>query len=228
MRKWFRKCMASLCAATIAFSGMYIVGNESTKDVKADGEYQLVWSDEFDGTELNRNNWNVEVNGNGGGNNELQYYVDRTNNIQVSDGTLKITARKENYGGKSYTSGRINSKGKQEFKYGKIEARMKLPRFSGIWPAFWTLGANYDTVGWPKCGEMDIMEAINDNNTVFANLHWSYKNTQADTKGKTYDVGDRTQWHTYGMDMYMKDIPFQHSLKWRNLERNNLLYLILQ
>ena len=112
MRKWFRKCMASLCAATIAFSGMYIVGNESTKDVKADGEYQLVWSDEFDGTELNRNNWNVEVNGNGGGNNELQYYVDRTNNIQVSDGTLKITARKENYGGKSYTSGRINSKGK--------------------------------------------------------------------------------------------------------------------
>lgn len=200
MRKWFRKCMASLCAATIAFSGMYIVGNESTKDVKADGEYQLVWSDEFDGTELNRNNWNVEVNGNGGGNNELQYYVDRTNNIQVSDGTLKITARKENYGGKSYTSGRINSKGKQEFKYGKIEARMKLPRFSGIWPAFWTLGANYSSVGWPKCGEMDIMEAINDNNTVFANLHWSYKNSQADTKGKTYDVGDRTQWHTYGME----------------------------
>lgn len=77
---------------------------------------------------------------------------------------------------------------------------MKLPRFSGIWPAFWTLGANYSSVGWPKCGEMDIMEAINDNNTVFANLHWSYKNSQADTKGKTYDVGDRTQWHTYGME----------------------------
>ena len=150
MRKWFRKCMASLCTVTIAFSGMYIVGNESTKTVKADGEYQLVWSDEFDGTELNRNNWNVEVNGNGGGNNELQYYVDNTKNLEVSNGTLKIHALRENYGNKSYTSGRINSKGKQEFKYGKIEARMKLPRFSGIWPAFWTLGANYDTVGWPK------------------------------------------------------------------------------
>ena len=189
-----------MCAATIAFSGMYIVGIDSTKEVQADGEYKLVWSDEFDGTELNRNNWTVEVNGNGGGNNELQYYVDNTKNLEVSNGTLKIHALRENYGNKSYTSGRINSKGKQEFKYGKIEARMKLPRFSGIWPAFWTLGANYNTVGWPKCGEMDIMEAINDNNAVFANLHWSYKNTQADTKGKTYDVGDRTQWHTYGME----------------------------
>lgn len=200
MRKWLKKCVASLCAATIAFSGMYIVGIDSTKEVQADGEYKLVWSDEFDGTELNRNNWTVEVNGNGGGNNELQYYVDNTKNLEVSNGTLKIHALRENYGNKSYTSGRINSKGKQEFKYGKIEARMKLPRFSGIWPAFWTLGANYNTVGWPKCGEMDIMEAINDNNAVFANLHWSYKNTQADTKGKTYDVGDRTQWHTYGME----------------------------
>lgn len=200
MRKWLKKCVASLCAATIAFSGMYIAGIDSTKEVQADGEYKLVWSDEFDGTELNRNNWNVEVNGNGGGNNELQYYVDNTKNLEVSNGTLKIHALRENYGNKSYTSGRINSKGKQEFKYGKIEARMKLPRFSGIWPAFWTLGANYNTVGWPKCGEMDIMEAINDNNTVFANLHWSYKNTQLDTKGKKYDVGDRTQWHTYGME----------------------------
>lgn len=200
MRKWLKKCVASLCAATIAFSGMYIVGIDSTKEVQADGEYKLVWSDEFDGTELNRNNWTVEVNGNGGGNNELQYYVDNTKNLEVSNGTLKIHALRENYANKSYTSGRINSKGKQEFKYGKIEARMKLPRFSGIWPAFWTLGANYNTVGWPKCGEMDIMEAINDNNAVFANLHWSYKNTQADTKGKTYDVGDRTQWHTYGME----------------------------
>ena len=119
MRKWFRNVWRHCALQQLRSDGMYIVGNESTKAVKADGEYQLVWSDEFDGTELNRNNWNVEVNGNGGGNNELQYYVDRTNNIQVSDGTLKITARKENYGGKSYTSGRINSKGKQEFKYGK-------------------------------------------------------------------------------------------------------------
>ena len=92
MRKWFRKCMASLCAATIAFSGMYIVGNESTKDVKADGEYQLVWSDEFDGTELNRNNWNVDVNGNGEGNNgeiaknivEMNKYFKKSVNVAVA------------------------------------------------------------------------------------------------------------------------------------------------
>ncbi len=214
MRKWFRKCVASLCAATIAFSGMYIAGIDSTKEVQADGEYKLVWSDEFDGTELDRKNWNVEVNGDGGGNNELQYYVDSTNNIQVSDGTLKITARKENYAWKNYTSGRINSKGKQEFKYGKIEARMKLPSFKGAWPAFWTLGANYSSVGWPKCGEIDIMEAINEEPWVYSTVHWYYDQgkSNADTGTNSKSVVDsnfnRTEWHTYGMEWDSQYINF--------------------
>lgn len=220
MRKWFRKGIAVFCATAIVFSSAYVAGTRTESEVKAAGNYDgwnLVWSDEFEGTELNRNNWNVEVNGSGMGNNEQQFYIDSTNNIQVSDGTLKITARKEYYNGKAYTSGRINTLGKQEFKYGKIEARMKLPRFAGIWPAFWTLGANYSSVGWPACGEMDIMEAINDNNIVFANLHWSYNNSQADTQnGRNYDVGDRTEWHTYGMEwsensasFYVDDYVYQ-------------------
>ena len=200
MNNFFKKIMAAVLTLAIAISGIAVIQNKPSNVKAAVGDWELVWSDDFEGTSLNRNNWNVEVNGSGGGNNEKQYYVDSENNLKVSDGTLKIICRKENYGGRKYTSGRINSKGKQEFKYGRIEARLKLPRFSGIWPAFWMLGANYDRVGWPKCGEIDIMEAINDDDFVFSNLHWSYNNGPADTHGKKYKVNDRTQWHTYGME----------------------------
>ena len=201
MRKFIKQGLAGSLAIVVAFSGLTFMAPKATETVSAAGEYQLVWSDEFNGTELDRTIWNVEVNGNGGGNNEHQYYLDSSENIEVSDGTLKITALKKSYGGKSYTSGRINSNGKYTFKYGKIEARMKLPCFQGIWPAFWTLGANYNKVGWPKCGEMDIMEAINSENQVYANLHWSYNGNQADTQGGNAGiVSDRTQWHVYGME----------------------------
>lgn len=119
--------------------------------------YQLVWADEFNGSELNTNVWNIEVNGNGGGNNELQYYCEKA--VSVQSGNLVLTATKENYGGKQFTSGRINSKNKVYFKHGKIEARIKLPyTANGLWPAFWMMGNDFDQVGWPRCGEIDILE----------------------------------------------------------------------
>ena len=123
--------------------------------------YQLVWGEEFDGTSINTKAWNVEVNGNGGGNGELQYY--RKENVSVSDGCMVITSKKENYGGKGFTSGRINSMGKTAFKHGKIEARIKLPKTAnGLWPAFWIMGNDMNTgVTWPYCGEMDILETGN-------------------------------------------------------------------
>ena len=186
-------------AVTMLVSGLTYQAKPE-KNVQAADEYTLVWSDEFDGNELNRKNWNVEVNGNGGGNEEHQYYLDNKNNIDVSNGTLKIHALKQSYAGKDYTSGRITTQNKKTFLYGKVEARMKLPRFQGAWPAFWMLGNNINQVGWPKCGEMDIMEAINNDNNVYANLHWSYQGSNADTKGTAYNVGDRTAWHTYGME----------------------------
>jgi len=201
MRKYFTKAIAGTLAVVLMVSGITISGINKIATVSAaDDEYSLVWSDEFDGDSLNRDNWNVEVNGNGGGNNELQYYRDNTENISVSDGTLKITAKKESYLGKQYTSGRITTQGKKSFKYGKIEARIKLPRLNGIWPAFWMLGENISTVSWPACGEMDIMEAINNDNNVYANLHWRGDGRQVDTSGRAKDVGDRTDWHVYGME----------------------------
>ena len=126
--------------------------------------YKLVWQDLFDGTSLNLDRWNIEVNGDGGGNNELQYYTARLDNVRVGDdgegnGCLILTAKKEVYNGKQCTSGRITTKNKIAFKHGKVEAAIKLPQTAnGLWPAFWMMGNDFDQVGWPRCGETDIME----------------------------------------------------------------------
>lgn len=203
--------------------GCITVAPVATKDVKAETAWEVVWSDEFDGTELNRDVWNVEVNGNGGGNEELQFYVDDEDNIKVSDGTLKLTALKESYGNKSYTSGRINTRNKKTFKYGKIEARIKLPQFSGAWPAFWTLGQSYNTVGWPRCGEIDIMEAINAENFTHGAIHWNVESVEYNGQGDSSRSSERrlpvdyqrTDWHTYSIvwtedkiSWYVDDILF--------------------
>lgn len=121
-----------------------------------------VWSDEFDYTgSLDPTKWIYDIgNNNGWGNGESQYYTNRTANANVSNGTLKITAIKETYSGFNYTSARILTKGKFSKKYGKIEARMKLGTGVGTWPAFWMLGDNIDQIGWPACGEIDIMEMV--------------------------------------------------------------------
>lgn len=169
--------------------------------VKAADNYELVWSDEFNGNYLDTNTWNYEIGTGswGWGNNEQQYYTDR--NIKVSNGTMKITAKREDYGGMKYTSSRITTKNKKNFKYGKIEARIKMPKFKGVWPAFWMLGANQDSVGWPKCGEIDIMEAINDENLVYGTLHWFNDpgNNNADS-GSSVAVANRTEYHVYGVE----------------------------
>lgn len=120
------------------------------------GEYQLVWSDEFNGSALDENNWGFNTGGGGWGNQEKQFYTDRTDNVRVEGGNLIIEAKKEDYGGAQYTSGRILSRNKKDFTYGKIEARISLPDGSGLWPAFWMLGYG----NWPACGEIDIMEYV--------------------------------------------------------------------
>ncbi len=137
----------------------------------------LVWSDEFDGSTLNEANWSHETgNGqNGWGNNELQFY--RPQNTRIQDGHLVITAKKEAFGGREYTSSRIITKGKQQFRYGRVDIRASLPKGQGIWPALWMLGSNFDTVSWPACGEIDIMEMVGGNgreNTVHGTVHWEH------------------------------------------------------
>lgn len=130
---------------------------------EAPSGYILRWEDEFSGNTLNEAVWNIEVNGNGGGNQELQYY--RRENVSVGtdpktgESCLILTARRENFAGKSFTSGRVNSNNKAAFRHGMIQARIKFPRTTdGLWPAYWMMGNDMNKYGWPRCGEIDIVE----------------------------------------------------------------------
>ena len=136
----------------------------------------LVWQDEFNGNALDTKFWNFEegTGVNGWGNQELQYY--RKENTKVNGGYLTITAKKEPYNGKEYTSSRLTTQDKKDFLYGRIDFRAKLPKGQGIWPAFWALGANIKTNPWPFSGEIDIMEMVGGgpgkDNTVHGTVHY--------------------------------------------------------
>ncbi len=132
--------------------------------------YQPVWSDEFNGSTVDTANWNFETGGKGWGNHEQEYY--QAANATVANGNLIITVRQEDVQSNHFTSSRMTTKGKHEFLYGKIEARIKIPAGQGLWPAFWMLGANIDTVPWPASGETDIMEHINADSLLYGTLHW--------------------------------------------------------
>lgn len=137
--------------------------------------WKLVWQDEFDGATgqaPNPGTWGADV-GTDWGNQQLEYDTGRPENVSLDgEGHLVITALRESYLGSAYTSARILTKGKLELRYGRVEARIRLPAGKGIWPAFWLLGANIDEVGWPACGEIDVMEMKGqDPLTVYATLH---------------------------------------------------------
>ena len=163
------------------------------------GEYQLVWSDEFNGSALDESNWTPQIGGNGWGNQEAQYYTDRSENLRVENGCLVIEARKEQYEGNQYTSARIYSKGKREFCYGKLEASISLPSGGGLWPAFWTLG---NRGGWPNCGEIDIMEYVgNAPNRILGTLH-TVKDKYGSKSSRAYTglTNIENNFHVYGIE----------------------------
>jgi beta-glucanase (GH16 family) len=152
--------------------------------------YNLVWSDEFKGTTLDPANWTHEIgtgcpNVCGWGNNELQYYRAENSYMHQSD-YLVIEARKENFQGSNYTSSRIITQNKQKFTYGRVDIRAALPKGQGIWPALWMLGNNISTVGWPACGEIDIMEVLGQEpNKLYGTVHWDNNGQHAQYGGNT-------------------------------------------
>ena len=141
---------------------------------------RLVWSDEFNGTAISTANWGFDLGGGGWGNNELENYTNRSVNARVENGNLVIEARRENFGGNAYTSARMKTQGKQSFGINTwVEARINAPEGQGIWPAFWMLGNSITTVGWPSCGEIDIMEIQGQNPLRnFGTIHWADQNGQ--------------------------------------------------
>lgn len=160
-------------------------------------EWKLVWSDEFNYSGLpDSTKWGNEV-----GfirNNELQYYtLRRIENSRVDNGKLLIIGRKEAYRNAGYTSASLVTDGKESWTYGKIEARIKLPAGQGMWPAFWMLGQNIHQTGWPRCGEIDIMEHINSENILHGTLHWF--NDKHVSSGGTIPC-DMSKYHTYSVE----------------------------
>jgi beta-glucanase (GH16 family) len=159
--------------------------------------WQLAWADEFNGTSIDAGNWKFETGGGGWGNNELEYYTNHPENAVINNGSLLIIARKESFSGSNYTSTRVKTQSLQHWTYGKIEARIKLPATQGIWPAFWTLGESIATDGWPKCGEIDIMEHVNKAPAINGTIHWD-NNGHAQFGGDT--ICDVLKYHVYGIE----------------------------
>jgi len=197
---------------------------------------ELVWSDEFDQPFFSTDKWNIETVAPDNGswyNGELQYYTDKPDNISVQNGLLKITAKREDFSGKLYTSARINTQDKFEFTYGRVEMRAKLPNWEGMWPAFWLLGANIDVIGWPNCGELDILEhgdyvkssTSNDPGLISSAVHYGpqdYSRQTTSVPNKIfYDTGQErcirsekiiekpfVEFHTYSMQWSPDNIQF--------------------
>ena len=200
-------------------------------EVSADDTLALVWSDEFDGAQLDPEVWFFEEGDGsqydipGWGNGELQYYL--PDNASLEDGLLKIEAREESNGPFNYTSARINTRDRFAFRYGRIEARMKLPGGQGIWPAFWLLAQDSPYGGWAASGEIDIMEAVNlggaGSNFVYGTIHYGGEAPANESTGERYFVPtDATaEFHTYAVEWdateirwYVDDVLFAMQNMW--------------
>ena len=164
---------------------------------------ELIWQDEFDGTTIDLTKWSFQTGASGWGNNELQYYTDRPDNATLSDGKLQIIAKEENYMGANYTSARMRTINKGDWKYGRFEASIKLPGTQGIWPAFWMMPTNSTYGTWPKSGEIDIMEHLGSiPETVFGTVHTASFNHAIGTEvgTQTNNATLESDFHVYALE----------------------------
>ncbi len=166
--------------------------------------WNLVWHDEFDGDKIDTKNWTYDLGGGGWGNGEMEVYTNRPENARTENGLLIIEAHKDKNAnnGFDFTSARLKTQGLQSFKYGRIEARIKVPVGKGFWPAFWMLGDNITSVGWPDCGEIDIMEHMGkEPDLILGTMHGpGYSGALGLTKWnrQTYNIAD--DFHTYAIE----------------------------
>lgn len=197
--------------------------------------YVLAWGEEFDGPELSSAAWTAESGDGcpalcGWGNNELEYYMNPPNNLFFQDGKMVIEARQESYGGKNYTSSRIKTQGKKVFKYGRVDMRAILPKGKGIWPAFWMLPENNVFGGWPRSGEIDILELIgNEPAKAHATVHFG-PGPGSINISRNYSLNGATfndQFHVFSMEweqdlmkFYVDDILYSTVTK-ADLGANN-------
>lgn len=175
-------------------------------------EYELVWEDDFlfnGPPSSSRWGYDLGTGNNGWGNGEQQFYTDRADNVFVENGILNIIAKRENFSGSQFTSTRMKTQDKFEFTYGKVEIKAKLPFGKGTWPALWMLGANFPEVGWPTCGEIDIMEHIgNDQNRILAAIHTPSSFGNTFNKGNINVPGVSSEFHIYEVEWTEDRVKF--------------------
>ena len=191
--------------------------------------YNLVWHNEFSGQYLDLDKWSYEVNGEGGGNNELQYYTDRPENSYLDSGKLHIVARQETYTGddgtRYFTSARLRTKGKGDWLYGRFDIRAKLPQGQGLWPAIWMLPTDWQYGGWAASGEIDIMELLgHEPDRVYGTLHYGGEYPQNEHSGDSYTVSQgafadsfhvfRMDWDTTSIKWYVDNELYQTQTHW--------------
>lgn len=173
--------------------------------------YTLVWNDEFNKEYIDLTKWEYEVNGDGGGNNELQFYTASPNNSYLENGKLVIKAIKETYQNREYTSARIRSKNRGDWLYGRIEVSAKIPKGVGTWPAIWMLSTDWSYGGWPESGEIDIMEHVGyDPNVVHGSIHTkAYNHTIGTQKSSKLTIPTApTEFHKYAVEWFEDHIDF--------------------
>ena len=187
--------------------------------------WTMVWHDEFNDSAINHQNWTFDTgtDGDGWGNQELEYYTGRPENATLKNGNLLIIAKKEKIQKSKYTSARLKTQDLQTFTYGKIEARIKLPGKQGLWPAFWMLGNNIDDIGFPQCGEIDIMEYVNEDPTNHGTMHWQSNHELASYGGATR-VNNVNDFHIYTVEWDSNSIKWFVDDKqyWEGLVKNNI------
>jgi len=184
-------------------------------------QWTLVWSEEFDGTngsspDATKWNFDIGVGEDGWGNNELEYYTSRTQNAYLQDGMLVIQALKETYTGQDgitcdYTSARLNTAGRYQLTYGRVDARIKIPYGQGLWPAFWMLGNDFGQVDWPFCGEIDIMENIGrEPATIHGTIHGPGYSDSGLTGSYTLSGSQRfaDDFHVFAVEWEQSEIRF--------------------
>lgn len=204
--------LLNLILIPMPFAGCSKDDSTSTQDtIPQIPGYTLAWNDEFDGQYINPNKWDWEINGDGGGNNELQYYTGSPTNSFIENGKLIIRAIKENYNGKEYTSARLRTKGKGDWLYGRIEVSAKVPTGVGTWPAIWMLSTDWSYGGWPESGEIDIMEHVGyDQNIIHGSIHTkAYNHTIGTQKSATLNIQNATTaFHKYAIEWFEDHIDF--------------------
>lgn len=212
---------ALILACLVVSSIVYLAEPQKTTRPLPPRTYRLVWHDEFDGLAASAPNsahWKVDSGGNGWGNRELQYYTSRSSNLRLDGaGHLVITAQRESYTGpdgvtRDYTSSQIETLGRKQFEYGRIQAGIRVPEGQGLWPAFWAIGSDFPRVGWPNSGELDLMENLgSDPFKVYGVMHGpsatnrSGYNHIASTQSPTSLAAG---YHVYGIDWSPGKIVF--------------------